>query len=192
MGVSFISSPYGTNSFLTQFWTNVLTLTTTDAISGTLTSLNFKDAVPSNSQYATYLGSLTTPPCSEIVTWYVMQQSISVSSDQLGAFRTALGFAANNANTFTVSGNARRTQALNGRVIRLSVDSAAADAAVDKAVSINTLAGRTTIAAIVLANVALVLAVVALVLKLKGPKQAAQEPIETAMEKKSETQLPAA
>lgn len=36
-----------------------------------------------------YKGSLTTPPCSEIVTWHVMKAPVSASAAQIGAF-TAL------------------------------------------------------------------------------------------------------
>ena len=33
-----------------------------------------------------YKGSLTTPPCSEVVTWHVMAEPITASSDQIAAF----------------------------------------------------------------------------------------------------------
>ena len=34
-----------------------------------------------------YLGSLTTPPCSEIVRWNLFKAPIEVSDDQVAAFR---------------------------------------------------------------------------------------------------------
>ncbi|XP_059156658.1 carbonic anhydrase-like isoform X2 [Physella acuta] len=39
------------------------------------------------SNYWTYEGSLTTPPCCESVQWIVLQQPISVSPEQIRAFR---------------------------------------------------------------------------------------------------------
>ena len=52
-----------------------------------------------------YDGSLTTPPCSEGVKWFVMTEPIQLSSDQIGAF-TAL-----------IEGNNRPLQPLNDRSI---------------------------------------------------------------------------
>lgn len=54
-------------------------------------------------QYYRYQGSLTTPPCSEIVTWLVLKQPVSVSRAQLTRFFQAIGH------------NARPVQALNQR-----------------------------------------------------------------------------
>jgi len=39
-------------------------------------------------EYYTYKGSLTTPPCNESVTWFVFKEPISMSSEQLNAFRS--------------------------------------------------------------------------------------------------------
>ncbi|KAK6174143.1 hypothetical protein SNE40_017474 [Patella caerulea] len=44
--------------------------------------------LPANTNnYWTYLGSLTTPPCCESVTWIVFEEPITVSQDQIEAFR---------------------------------------------------------------------------------------------------------
>ncbi|MBK8704134.1 MAG: carbonic anhydrase family protein [Saprospiraceae bacterium] len=41
------------------------------------------DLLPAGTGYYTYSGSLTTPPCSEIVTWIVMKDHITASHDQI-------------------------------------------------------------------------------------------------------------
>ena len=43
--------------------------------------------LPAPRSYYTYGGSLTTPPCSEIVRWVVMDTPVTASSDQLDALR---------------------------------------------------------------------------------------------------------
>lgn len=55
--------------------------------------------------YYTFPGSLTTPPCSEAVTWYVSKNPVTISQTQLSAFRNIY------------NGNARPVQPLNGRRI---------------------------------------------------------------------------
>lgn len=43
--------------------------------------------LPKSRAYATYSGSLTTPPCSEGVRWIVLKQPITLSEAQIDAFR---------------------------------------------------------------------------------------------------------
>jgi carbonic anhydrase len=42
--------------------------------------------LPADRGYWTYMGSLTTPPCTEGVRWFVLEQSMSISRVQLRAF----------------------------------------------------------------------------------------------------------
>jgi carbonic anhydrase len=42
--------------------------------------------LPADRGYWTYMGSLTTPPCTEGVRWFVLEQEMSLSRDQLRAF----------------------------------------------------------------------------------------------------------
>ena len=44
------------------------------------------DLLPTDKGYYTYAGSLTTPPCSEQVTWYVLKTPVQISADQLARF----------------------------------------------------------------------------------------------------------
>lgn len=59
--------------------------------------------LPAHREYYSYPGSLTTPPCSEGVSWFVMAQAVDVSVEQIEAFRAI------------VTPNARPVQPLNGR-----------------------------------------------------------------------------
>jgi carbonic anhydrase len=42
--------------------------------------------LPSDRGYWTYIGSLTVPPCTEDVRWFVLEQEVTLSRDQLQAF----------------------------------------------------------------------------------------------------------
>lgn len=65
--------------------------------------------LPENKGYYTYGGSLTTPPCSEGVTWYILKQPVELSREQLAEFQSVFPM------------NARPIQPVNGRTIK-SVD----------------------------------------------------------------------
>jgi carbonic anhydrase len=78
--------------------------TTSDPV--TVSDLNLANAFTDLSSYYTYPGSLTTPPCSETVTWLVLKQQDQLSASQYEEFRKVLG------NDF------RPLQATNGRLVR--------------------------------------------------------------------------
>ncbi|WP_066381830.1 carbonic anhydrase [Anabaena sp. CA = ATCC 33047] len=50
------------------------------------TSINVSQLLPSDRSFYEYRGSLTTPPCSEDVLWFVMQQPIEASKQQIQQF----------------------------------------------------------------------------------------------------------
>ncbi|GAB0093460.1 Carbonic anhydrase [Sergentomyia squamirostris] len=62
------------------------------------------------SKYVRYSGSLTTPPCSETVTWYVSTIPRKISHDDLKSFRALKGDGGH-----SMGGNNRPVQAMNGR-----------------------------------------------------------------------------
>lgn len=47
--------------------------------------------LPRNHQFFYYSGSLTTPPCSENVNWFVMKKPMTVSSEQVNRFVKLIG-----------------------------------------------------------------------------------------------------
>src|SRR5260221_3942048 len=47
------------------------------------TRIDLAQLMPQDRRYYTYMGSLTTPPCSEGVLWMVMKQPVPISSDQV-------------------------------------------------------------------------------------------------------------
>jgi carbonic anhydrase len=49
-------------------------------------ALDVGELLPTDRRYFTYMGSLTTPPCSEGVQWVVMRQPVTVSPEQIELF----------------------------------------------------------------------------------------------------------
>src|SRR6516225_2975962 len=49
-------------------------------------TVNVKDLLPAHYAYYTFAGSLTTPPCSEGVTWYVLKEQTALSNEQIADF----------------------------------------------------------------------------------------------------------
>jgi carbonic anhydrase len=73
------------NAFLETIWKNTPADKEKDVdVPGV--SLNVNDLLPAKRDYYTFAGSLTTPPCSEGVTWYVLKEPVSVSGEQVRAF----------------------------------------------------------------------------------------------------------
>ena len=70
--------------------------------------IDLQQLLPSDRSYYTYMGSLTTPPCSEGVLWLVMRQPVPVSQDQVNIFSRLYPM------------NARPLQAASGRLIKES------------------------------------------------------------------------
>ncbi len=60
---------------------------------------------PSDKSYYNYKGSLTTPPCSEVVNWYVLKTPVTASKEQINQFSKIL------------DNNFRPVQPLNKRTI---------------------------------------------------------------------------
>jgi carbonic anhydrase len=70
--------------------------------------IDLNQLLPTDRGYYTYMGSLTTPPCSEGVLWMVMRQPVPLTAQQIGIFARLYPM------------NARPLQAGSGRVIKES------------------------------------------------------------------------
>lgn len=68
-------------------------------------TINVEDLLPKDRGYYHYRGSLTTPPCSEGVRWFVMRTPVEVSSSQVSQFLS------------TINENARPVQPINSRFL---------------------------------------------------------------------------
>jgi carbonic anhydrase len=71
-------------------------------------SVNPAGLLPHDLGYYTYEGSLTAPPCTEGVTWFVLKSRVEISSAQVAAFARLYPH------------DVRPVQPLNGRVVRES------------------------------------------------------------------------
>jgi len=55
------------------------------------TQVSAEDLLHANRDYYRYDGSLTTPPCSEGVRWFVLKHHAKASADQLAMVQEVLG-----------------------------------------------------------------------------------------------------
>ena len=94
------------NAYLDSFWSK---LPRTKGAKVELNLPSLSGILPVNLDYFTYAGSLTTPPCSEGVQFYILKDPVSISAEQLSNFQKLYPM------------NARPLQPLNERVIKSSI-----------------------------------------------------------------------
>jgi carbonic anhydrase len=95
------------NALVETLWKNVPSEKGKEARVQAVT-INAADLLPAKRGYYTFQGSLTTPPCSEGVRWFVLQSPSTVSAEQVAAFGKLYAM------------NARPVQPLNGREVAAS------------------------------------------------------------------------
>ncbi|WP_153130057.1 carbonic anhydrase [Dechloromonas hortensis] len=93
------------NPFIQTLWNN-LPLEKNLEVSPPGPIIDPMTLLPASRNYYTYMGSLTTPPCSEGVLWLVMKQPVQVSPDQINIFSRLY------------KNNARPIQPVAGRLIK--------------------------------------------------------------------------
>ena len=100
--VAVFLDPGKENALIKTLWSNLPAVKEKENVVPTV-KINAVELLPQNKGYYTYSGSLTTPPCSEDVTWFVLMTPVQVSADEIARFGRLYPM------------NARPVQPLNGR-----------------------------------------------------------------------------
>lgn len=93
------------NTLIDKVWT-YMPLDTDDRVRMPQELLNLNELLPKDQRYYQFMGSLTTPPCSEGVLWMVLKSPVQISKGQYRLF------------TQLYANNARPVQPINGRPVR--------------------------------------------------------------------------
>ncbi len=93
------------NTFIDKVWT-YMPLDVNDRVRMPEGLLDMNELLPKDQRYYQFMGSLTTPPCTEGVLWMVLKQPVKLSAAQYRLFRQQFPL------------NARPVQPANGRPVR--------------------------------------------------------------------------
>ena len=93
------------NALVNKVWT-YLPLDISDKVDMPVGLLNANELLPADQRYYQFMGSLTTPPCTEGVVWVVIKQPLTISEAQFRLFTQLFPM------------NARPLQPINGRAVR--------------------------------------------------------------------------
>jgi len=83
VGVMFVEG--AANTQLAEIWRNMPSSEGDHMVDGSM--VDAKELLPTNRNYYRFMGSLTTPPCSEGVNWHMMTTPIAASGEQIAAFK---------------------------------------------------------------------------------------------------------
>lgn len=100
--------PGDANPLIQKVWTH-MPLDVNDSVRLPPDLINVAEILPRDQRYYQYIGSLTTPPCTEGVLWLILKQPVSISREQLRLFGQLY------------ANNARPVQPANGRPVRDAV-----------------------------------------------------------------------
>jgi carbonic anhydrase len=73
------------NPLIHELWSHIPSEKDKDEVFKNI-QINLGTLLPANRGYYTFSGSLTTPPCSEDVTWYVLKHPVTVSAAEIEQF----------------------------------------------------------------------------------------------------------
>ena len=103
--VAVLLEPGAANPLINKVWT-YMPLDSGDRVRMPPGMVEMAELLPKDQRYYQFIGSLTTPPCTEGVLWLVLKQPVTISREQLRLFGQLF------------PNNARPPQATNGRAIR--------------------------------------------------------------------------
>ena len=103
--VAVLLDPGAANALIDKVWTH-MPLDAGDRVRLPAGLINMNELLPKDQRYYQFMGSLTTPPCSEGVLWMVLKQPTTVSPSQIKLFSQLFPH------------NARPVQPVNGRAVR--------------------------------------------------------------------------
>jgi carbonic anhydrase len=106
-GVAILLKAGRANATIRQIWEHMPTAKgKEEEVAGV--EVNPAGLLPRDDAYYTYMGSLTAPPCTEGVTWFVLKTPVEISADEIDAFARLYPH------------DVRPIQPLNGRVVKES------------------------------------------------------------------------
>ncbi|MGA8030337.1 MAG: carbonic anhydrase family protein [Bryobacteraceae bacterium] len=106
-GVAVLLKAGNSNATIQQIWEHMPTsVGKEEEIAGV--EVNPAGLLPRDTAYYMYMGSLTAPPCTEGVTWFVLKTPVEISSEEINAFAKVYPH------------DVRPVQPLNGRVVKES------------------------------------------------------------------------
>ena len=103
--VAVLLEPGPASPLINKVWT-YMPLDAGDRVGMPPDILDMRELLPKDQRYYQFIGSLTTPPCTEGVLWMVLKQPVAISREQLRLFGQLF------------PNNARPVQPVNGRAIR--------------------------------------------------------------------------
>ncbi len=95
----------GTSQTIDTIWKNIPAEKEKEVAAADV-SVDAANLLPANRDYYTFQGSLTTPPCSEGVTWFVLKSPVKIADGEIATFSKLYPL------------NARPVQPLHGRLIQ--------------------------------------------------------------------------
>ena len=103
--VAVLLDPGVANTLINKVWT-YMPLDTSDRVRLPGGIIDMNELLPKDQRYYQFIGSLTTPPCTEGVLWMVMKHPTQLSREQIRLFQQLF------------PNNARPVQPVNGRAVR--------------------------------------------------------------------------